>query len=179
VARRMCEMKISFSLIKERGKRIEQVEALLKAANVSTKAPLEIPELMSPGFDAHLMAIDLPIPPEFTAPASMPPQPPTQQPVHIQPLPVPPGAAAELSVVPVQPAAPGQIVPQKHPADTVTSPVEGAAAAKKAKTGPPAAAVEASPKAPRPKSKPKASAGGRKVPTAATSPAPSASVPVP
>ncbi|KAJ2243643.1 hypothetical protein GGH98_005033, partial [Coemansia sp. RSA 454] len=98
VARRMREMKISFSLIKERGKQIEQVEGLLKTANVSTKSLLELPKPMSPDFDVQLMGIDLQIPPEFAAPisaltsiapAALPniqPQPPA--PVHIQPQPI-------------------------------------------------------------------------------------------
>ncbi|KAJ1850917.1 hypothetical protein LPJ73_003231, partial [Coemansia sp. RSA 2703] len=68
VAKRMRELKLSFSLIQERGSKIEQVESLLKSANVSTKSPIEIPKAMSPSFEVRLMGIDLPIPPEFAEP---------------------------------------------------------------------------------------------------------------
>ncbi|KAJ1729717.1 hypothetical protein LPJ61_003392, partial [Coemansia biformis] len=181
VARRMREMDISFSLIKERGKRLEQVEALLKTANASTKAPLEIPELMSPSFDARLMAIDLPIPPEFTAPPSAPASstqllPAAQPPVHIQPQPPTQGALP----APPQEQTPASmpVVPQKNKASSTASPAEAPAAPKKAKpdlqpvAGNVATAVaEATPKATRPKGKSKAGPGGRKAPAVSTSPA--------
>ncbi|KAJ2829279.1 hypothetical protein IWW50_000947, partial [Coemansia erecta] len=127
VAGRMREMKISFSLIKERGKRIEQVEGLLKTANVSTKGPLELPKPMSPGFDVQLMGIDLPIPPEFAsaisvpapiAPATLPNiQPQPSAPVHIQPQPI----QAVVTQPPQQPPQQQQqqMVPQKNKVDTV------------------------------------------------------------
>ncbi|KAJ1826299.1 hypothetical protein LPJ56_002252, partial [Coemansia sp. RSA 2599] len=102
VAKRMRELKLSFSLIQERGKKIEQVEGLLKTANVSSKPPLELPQAMSPNFDVRLMGIDLPIPPEFSeptaqtipiapaVPANAAQQQPAVQPhISIQPLPNP------------------------------------------------------------------------------------------
>ncbi|KAJ1785079.1 hypothetical protein LPJ62_004380, partial [Coemansia sp. RSA 2167] len=132
VARRMREMKISFSLIKERGKQIEQVEGLLKTANVSTKSLLELPKPMSPDFDVQLMGIDLQIPPEFAAPisaltsiapAALPniqPQPPA--PVHIQPQPIQSTASQQQ-----------QLVPQKNKVDAAVPSVDTAAMAKKPK----------------------------------------------
>ncbi|KAJ2499129.1 hypothetical protein GGH96_003789 [Coemansia sp. RSA 1972] len=132
VARRMREMKISFSLIKERGKQIEQVEGLLKTANVSTKSLLELPKPMSPGFDVQLMGIDLQIPPEFAAPVSaltsiapaalpnIQPQPPA--PVHIQPQPIQSTASQQQ-----------QLVPQKNKVDAAVPSVDTSAMAKKPK----------------------------------------------
>ncbi|KAJ1772655.1 hypothetical protein LPJ74_001371, partial [Coemansia sp. RSA 1843] len=106
VAQRMRELKISFSLIQERGKRIDQMEALLGSANVSTRQPLELPAAMSPHFDTRLMGIDIHIPREFMdsvsapqpiAPAAILPNNPP--PVHIQPQPIispPPSSSVSI-----------------------------------------------------------------------------------
>ncbi|KAJ2910136.1 hypothetical protein GGI21_001184, partial [Coemansia aciculifera] len=123
VAARMRELKLSFSLVQERGKRIEQIEGLLKAANVSTKPALELPKTMSPSFDVHLVGIDLPIAPESAmTPAAQSAAAATQSgavqmsvapPVHIQPAqPVPVTAAT----------GPSPALLQKNKVDTAVDP---------------------------------------------------------
>ncbi|KAJ2751084.1 hypothetical protein H4S06_004220, partial [Coemansia sp. BCRC 34490] len=139
----MRELKISFSLVQERGKRIDQMEALLGSANVSTKPPMELPAAMSPYFDVRLMGIDLLIPPEFAEPAATSNLPPPlsiapvaiqphiqpQQPVHIQPMqnnsnPLPTTAIAAASTISappqnqqhIQSPATASLLPQKNKA---------------------------------------------------------------
>ncbi|KAJ1898370.1 hypothetical protein LPJ66_002805, partial [Kickxella alabastrina] len=163
VAKRMRELKLSFSLIQERGKRIEQVEGLLDTANISTKPPLELPKAMSPSFSVRLMGIDLQIPPEFAepvaqltaiapapAPAILPntqlqPAPQMSAPVHIQPQPqvlTQPQAPPAMQQSQSQP----QLVPQKNKADAEAHLAESPMAAKKPKVDPdPASAVVTSP----------------------------------
>ncbi|KAJ2883239.1 hypothetical protein H4R27_002902 [Coemansia aciculifera] len=179
VADRMRELKLSFSLVQERGKRIEQVENLLKAANISTKPALELPKSMSPNFDVRLVGIDLPIPPELATAASTATQPTpvavqpqastqlSQAPVHIQP--------AQNPVMSQLPAA----LPQKNKVDTNAMAVDLAAAA----TGPKKQRIEAEvpsvgavaedqAKLARAKSRPKnPSASRSKAPRASNSPA--------
>ncbi|KAJ2720136.1 hypothetical protein GGI07_004780, partial [Coemansia sp. Benny D115] len=89
VAKRMRELKVSFSLIQERATRIDQVENLLKTANTSSKAPFELPRGMSPNFDVRLMGIDLPIPPEFSEAVAQPTPIAPAAPISIQPQPQP------------------------------------------------------------------------------------------
>ncbi|KAJ1935005.1 hypothetical protein EC988_008623, partial [Linderina pennispora] len=61
VGRRMREMRLSFSLVLQRGQKIDDVEALMTSANYSTKAPLVLPLAMSPNFDVRLTNISLPM----------------------------------------------------------------------------------------------------------------------
>ncbi|KAJ2302379.1 hypothetical protein IWW52_004444, partial [Coemansia sp. RSA 2704] len=162
VARRMREMKVSFSLVKERGKQIEQIEGLLKSANVSTKAPLELPKLMSPNFDVQLIGIDLPIPPEFAAPLNAPAPIAPATLANIQPQPVPAMPPPKQQQQQQQ-----QLVPQKNKADAAALPIDvSVAMPKKAKVDsqPPSAGIvspssEEQLKTARGKAKPKASKG--------------------
>ncbi|KAJ2251590.1 hypothetical protein GGI13_003759 [Coemansia sp. RSA 455] len=137
VADRMRELKLSFSLVQERGKRIEQVENLLKAANVSTKPALELPKSMSPSFDVRLAGIDLPIPQEFATAALTATQP---TPVALQPQTSNQLSQAPVHIQPAQnPAMPQQSVslPQKNKVDTSAMAVDltaAAAAPKKQRT---------------------------------------------
>ncbi|KAJ2441771.1 hypothetical protein GGF42_007183, partial [Coemansia sp. RSA 2424] len=132
VAARMRELKLSFSLVRERGKRIEQIENLLKAANISTKPALELPKSMSPSFDVHLVGIDLPIPQDFAAstpaqPVAITPQTSAQMPlapVHIQP--------AQPPAMPV--TGPSPALPQKNKVDTNAMAVDPTMAPKRPKT---------------------------------------------
>ncbi|KAJ2844953.1 hypothetical protein GGI22_006714, partial [Coemansia erecta] len=113
------------------------MEALLVSANLSTRAPLELPVAMSPHFDARLMGIDIQIPRELMDPVSAPPPiapaailPNNPPPVHIQPAIIPQPSSIQpqsLANVPdhiqqplVAPAAasPGSLLPQKNKAAT-------------------------------------------------------------
>ncbi|KAJ2829888.1 hypothetical protein GGI24_002034, partial [Coemansia furcata] len=176
VADRMRELKLSFSLVKERGKQIEQVENLLKAANISTKPALELPKSMSPNFDVHLVGIDLPIPPEFATPASTSTQ---AAPVAAQPQ-----SSAQLSLVPVhiQPAQapavaqPPATLPQKNKVDPNAMAVDVASGPKKPRTEAEVlnagATAEDPTKLARTKSRPKTANTPRpKAPRASNSPA--------
>ncbi|KAJ1750947.1 hypothetical protein LPJ79_002532 [Coemansia sp. RSA 1821] len=132
VAQRMREMNISFSLIKERGKRIEEIEGLVKAANISSKEPLELPKSLSPNFDIQLMGIDLKLPPEFDKPVSSAVLNPATTLAHIQPQP-----PAPVSIQPQPLQSPQQqqqqVVPQKNKADSLVSPVDVPSVAKRPK----------------------------------------------
>ncbi|KAJ2734521.1 hypothetical protein IW152_002299 [Coemansia sp. BCRC 34962] len=177
VADRMRELKLSFSLVQERGKQIEQVETLLKAANISTKPALELPKSMSLSFDVRLVGIDLPIPPEHDTAASAATQPVPiaaqlqaniqlpQVSVHIQPV--------QAQVVPQTQAA----LPTKNKADASAMVVDAATGPKKPRTEadiPNAGAVapEDPAKVARTKSRPKNPSATRpKAPRASNSPA--------
>ncbi|KAJ1787620.1 hypothetical protein LPJ59_005694, partial [Coemansia sp. RSA 2399] len=158
VSKRMRELNISFSLIQERGKRIDPMEALLVSANVSTRVPLELPVAMSPHFDARLMGIDIQIPRELMDPVSAPQPiapaailPNNPPPVHIQPAIVPQPSSIQpqsLATVPIHSQQPlgapattpaGSLLPQKNKAAEAASSVAvagmvSAASTKKQKT---------------------------------------------
>ncbi|KAJ2742515.1 hypothetical protein GGI20_004426 [Coemansia sp. BCRC 34301] len=133
VAARMRELKLSFSLVLERGKRIEQIENLLKTANVSTKPALELPKSMCPSFEAHLVGIDLPIAQESVA-ASLAPVQPAAMPLQAN-APMP---AAPVHIQPAQPQAipaigPSPALPQKNKVDANAMSVDPAMGSKKIK----------------------------------------------
>ncbi|KAJ1723156.1 hypothetical protein LPJ53_002468 [Coemansia erecta] len=184
VAKRMRELKLSFSLIQERGSKVEQVESLLKSANVSIKAPVDIPKAMSPSFEVRLMGIDLPIPPEFAEPAP-------------QTIPIAPaGTQPQQHQQQQQQSTLTQTVPQKNKTDATSLPAESPSIAKKQKMDVDSSpAVAASPAvtgtinspateelskagASRAKSRPKPSRAGSKAGQASNSPAASAN-PIP